>query len=319
MFINHKILDDEFQYLGATGVGIKVSHISNLLKDFKDKYMLKVNFIDKMGNILFDSNIDRKKMTNISTIQGLNLLKDKILSKRMHTIEYTKNSLRYIASIKYIEELDIYLIVEAKLDDFTVNTKNVFYISLSISLTLAFIIAFILIYIIKKHNQQSEYFAYYDTLTEMPNRRHFSIQFEKIFSLSKRIDKPLCLLFLDIDNFKSINDYFGHNVGDEVLIEISKIIKNNLRKTDIYARWGGEEFIIIFVGSSAKESFDISNKIRKAVEDNRKLHHLVGHPVTISAGLTNINITDIQDKVIARADKAMYLAKHNGKNRVEMK
>jgi len=318
MFINHKILDDKFQYLGATGVGIKVSYISDLLQNFKDKYMLKVNFVDKMGNILFINSSDKKEKTNINTMQGLNLFKDKILSKQMHTIEYTKYSSKYIASTKYIEELDLYLLVEAKLDDFTTHTKNIFYISLSISLILAFFIAFILIYIIKKHNQQSEYFAHYDTLTEMPNRRNFAMQFEKIFALSKRIDKPLSLLFLDIDNFKSINDNFGHNVGDEVLIEIAKIIKTNLRETDIYARWGGEEFIIIFVGSSAQEALAISNKIRKAIEDNLKLHHFVGHSVTISAGLTNINITDTQDSAISRADKAMYIAKNNGKNRIEM-
>jgi len=204
------------------------------------------------------------------------------------------------------------------LDNFTTNAKNIFYIGFSISLVLVSFIAFVLIYIIKKYNQQSEYFAHYDTLTEMPNRKNFAIRFEKIFALSKRIEKPLCLLFLDIDNFKAINDNFGHNVGDEVLTEISKIIKTNLRKTDIYARWGGDEFIIIFVGSSAEESLNISNKIRKAIEENLKLHHFVEHAVTISAGLTNISTTDTQDSAISRADKAMYIAKKNGKNRIEL-
>ena len=316
MFINFKMLDENFNYLGATGVGIEISYINDMLKMFKDIYKLKVSFLDANANIILSEEHNQSKMINLDSIDELSKYKDTILLKNSHIIEYEKDGYKYLLNTKYIEELNIYLLVEAKLDSFTQNTKNTFYLNMSMSLLLTFIITLIAIIVICKHNKKLEKLINYDLLTQIPNRRNFKEKFEYLLLLNKRNNQPLSLLFIDLDNFKKINDKFGHQVGDEVLKEFSLVLKQNIRKTDIYARWGGEEFIVAFVGTSVDEAVRISNKIREAVQKNKKIKTLISGSLTISCGVTQSTDDDTVDTIIAKADKAMYDAKGSGKNKV---
>ncbi len=316
MFINFKMFDENFNYLGATGVGIKISYINDMLKMFKDNYKLRVSFLDKKGNIILSENHNQNEMKNLKSIDELAMHKDIILSKSTNIIEYEKDGYEYLLNTKYIKELDIYLLVEAKLDDFTHDTKNTFYLNMSISLVLTFIIIFIIIIIINKYHKKLERLADYDILTKIPNRRNFKDKFEHFLLLSKRNKQALSLLFLDLDDFKKINDSFGHKIGDDVLKEFSLILKQNIRQTDIYARWGGEEFIVAFIDTSADEAAHISNKIREAIQDSIIIKKLLHQSCTISCGITQCNNDDTIDSAVTRADKAMYDAKASGKNRV---
>lgn len=318
MFINYKIYDKNSHFLGATGVGLKISYIDKMLRMFKKEYKLRVSFLDSKGNILLGENANHKKLKNLAAIEELSERKQEILSKNETMIEYEKESSIFILNTKYIPELNAYLLVEANLDDFTADTKKIFYLNLSISLFLTLIIATTLIIILKSFNKKLERLASYDSLTSLTNRRNFTQEFKKFLLLSKRSQQPLSLLFLDIDDFKKINDAFGHDVGDLVLQEFAAIIKSNIRETDICARWGGEEFIITFIDSCAQDSFPIAEKIREACAQNKKIHAILGYPLTISAGLCNVTEQDTIDTSISRADKAMYIAKSEGKNRVHL-
>ena len=316
MFINFKMFDDNFNYLGATGVGIKISYINEMLKMFKTNYKLNVSFLDKNGNIILNRNHKQDKIINIDSINELTPYKDKILSKKQNIIEYEKDGYKYLLHTKYIEELHIHLLVEAKLDDFTHDTKNTFYLNMSISFILTFIITLIIITVISDYHKKLERLANYDDLTQIPNRRNFQEKFEYILSLNKRNKQPISLLFIDLDDFKNINDNFGHHVGDEILKEFSLILKRNIRKTDLYTRWGGEEFIIAFIDTSSDEAVHISNKIREAMKNSIKVKLLIHNSSTISCGVTQCKEEDTIDSLITRADKAMYEAKASGKNRV---
>ncbi|MCF6330124.1 MAG: GGDEF domain-containing protein [Sulfurimonas sp.] len=94
------------------------------------------------------------------------------------------------------------------------------------------------------------------------------------------------------------------------------MLKQNIRKTDIYARWGGEEFMVAFVNTSIDEAVNISNKLKEAIQKNKEINFYVSTPVTISCGITQCLDSDTADSIIARADKAMYNAKNSGKNKV---
>ena len=118
------------------------------------------------------------------------------------------------------------------------------------------------------------------------------------------------------DDFKKVNDKFGHIVGDKVLQRVSSILKQTIRQTDILGRWGGEEFIIAFIDSELESSKIIAEKLRKNIEKDEVLHQLINHKVTASFGLTTLNAQDTIDSLLKRADEALYEAKGNGKNQI---
>ena len=126
------------------------------------------------------------------------------------------------------------------------------------------------------------------------------------------------MLILDIDNFKNINDSFGHVAGDKILIFISNILKKTLRDGDKVFRFGGEEFIVILNRIDEEHSMKIGNRILKLISGNKLIYRGQNIGVTASIGATKFKLGDTQDTFIARADSALYKSKHNGKNQLTM-
>jgi len=318
MFINFKILDESFHYLGATGVGIKISYINEMLKMFKNRYNLKVSFLDKDGNIILSESHKYGTLENIDSVSGYSKLKARILSNDINLMEYSLNGSNYLVKTKYVKELDIHLLVEANLDDFIQDTKNNFYINLLISLSLTVIIALIIVNIVKNYNLKLERLADHDALTSIPNRRNFTHNLQQYISLNKRMQSSLSLAFIDIDDFKKVNDNFGHTIGDEVLKEVAHTIESYTRESDLCARWGGEEFVIAFMNTNTNDAEKIIEKIRNILLNNLRLKNLIGKSITISTGLTKYSDSDTIDSIISRADDAMYQAKQSGKNCIKI-
>ncbi|KAB7887544.1 GGDEF domain-containing response regulator [Poseidonibacter ostreae] len=156
--------------------------------------------------------------------------------------------------------------------------------------------------------------AYHDGLTNLYNRHKFDELFEKELSRVKRYEHPLSMAILDIDHFKVFNDKYGHLKGDEILIKIANSLKPQLRKTDIFARWGGEEFVILFIETTLENAVQCSNNIRKNIEN---IKHDLDTKVTVSFGVCEYKDNDTPDSFFQRCDKALYSAKEKGRNRVE--
>lgn len=154
-----------------------------------------------------------------------------------------------------------------------------------------------------------------DKLTGLYNRRRFEEVLENELSRSRRFNHPFSLMIIDIDHFKEVNDSFGHDVGDRVLIEISKLIKENIRSTDVLVRWGGEEFVIICLETNLSSIKSIADNIRKKIESYTFKD--IGNK-TVSIGLTVYENDDTQASILKRADNALYKAKNDGRNRVEI-
>lgn len=163
-------------------------------------------------------------------------------------------------------------------------------------------------------NKKLKKLASTDKLTGVLNRRKFEEIVDVEIEKCKRYDFIIALILFDIDHFKKINDKFGHKVGDYVLIEISKLISSNIRKSDYLIRWGGEEFIILACGLGTKEGVELAEKLRKAIEQHSFME--VGN-ITVSFGVTEYNKSENIDAMIIRADKALYRAKETGRNKVE--
>lgn len=161
-----------------------------------------------------------------------------------------------------------------------------------------------------KRIKELEYLAYTDDLTQIFNRRKISEILREAISNKN----PACIIMFDVDDFKKINDNFGHYRGDKVLQTLSKLVSQCLDDKCFFARWGGEEFVIV-VKNKCDKSIKLAKRIRKLVEQNVFEE---ANQVTISIGVTEINKNDTLDSAIIRADNAIYKAKHGGKNRVEI-
>lgn len=154
-----------------------------------------------------------------------------------------------------------------------------------------------------------------DSLTGIGNRRLFEEIFDAYQKSLGSDEFSLFLLLFDIDNFKSINDTFGHNVGDSVLRELTDVVGHSIRKSDTFVRWGGEEFAILQRYSDPTAVMKVAEQIRKKI-DGHSFETIVH--VTASFGLTQVVPGESLQSAFERADKALYRAKHEGKNCVRV-
>lgn len=156
-----------------------------------------------------------------------------------------------------------------------------------------------------------------DSLTDLWNHGFFQ------YTLSAEIEKarndkyPVSLLMIDLDNFKQFNDQYGHQIGDQVLCRLSKILKNSSRDSDCVCRYGGEEFSIILPNIGKEQAYEIAERLREEIAGH-KFSQLNGYPdlgITVSIGLASFpDDADQKEDLISKADKAMYVAKFSGKN-----
>jgi polar amino acid transport system substrate-binding protein len=158
-------------------------------------------------------------------------------------------------------------------------------------------------------------FASKDSLTKIFNRGKIENLLNKEIGNSNHQDDIFSIIFFDIDNFKQLNDKFGHNKGDEVLIELSRIISINIRDSDYFGRWGGEEFIIILPKTTSNQAFLIANNLKLLIIN---YDFNINNKITISSGITQYINSDSTDTIITRADSAMYYVKEHGKNSISI-
>ncbi len=160
--------------------------------------------------------------------------------------------------------------------------------------------------------------ALIDQLTGINNRGALNVQGVELFNKSRLLGSPLSVIVFDIDFFKKVNDGHGHPAGDYVLKDLSRVVRDSLiRGNDYFARYGGEEFCLLLLGSPQKQVEEIGERIRRTIQDHRFEYEGAHLPITISVGIASILETDKSwNDIFNRADKALYVSKHNGRNRV---
>jgi diguanylate cyclase (GGDEF)-like protein len=185
----------------------------------------------------------------------------------------------------------------------------------SLSLILPAIAGFKLIENDEKLQEKIKRLSEEDYLTKLYNRRKIHETIETEIKRSRRYNSAFAVLLLDIDNFKSINDTYGHNTGDKVLVQFANIIRHTIRESDIASRWGGEEFLVICPETTTDGAISLAEKIRYNIERN---NFDEAGKITASIGVAGIEHGDNVKSLIFRADEALYSSKKAGKNRVTM-
>jgi diguanylate cyclase (GGDEF)-like protein len=170
----------------------------------------------------------------------------------------------------------------------------------------------------KTFNRKLKKLSLTDGLTKLNNYRHFRERLESEFLRSVRYNMPLSCIMVDTDNFKVINDRFGHQQGDAVLRGIAKVLKSSVRKIDFVARYAGDEFAIILPSTKLRDALSVAEKLLDNLTERRLPGYKGDIPVTLSLGVAAIPHPEIKDttELIKKADRALYKAKREGKNRV---
>lgn len=224
------------------------------------------------------------------------------------TNEYLHSHVNNITWIEYIlkrpeKNHKVKITIRGVIKSFKVNASKVFYKDL---------IRFIVVFndISQLINQST-----IDTLTGISNRTHFNLLLKHNLYVVQREKTPLSFIFFDIDHFKSVNDTYGHLVGDDVLRHLANLISNSLRKSDMVARWGGEEFIILLSNTPVQAAVTIAQKLRETIENEE--FATVQH-ITCSFGVTQLLENEEGETLLLRLDQQLYSAKEGGRNRVEV-
>jgi len=179
-----------------------------------------------------------------------------------------------------------------------------------ISIVFLTVITFMVYFKIKKG---LEIDIIHDKLTGLYNRLFFDTQYNYLLNKAKRDNIPLSMIIIDIDNFKKINDTYGHKKGDSILKKVGEVIKHSVRNTDLAFRYGGEEFVVLLPNTSLKDAVSIAKRIKDAIPQNVKLDNT---PVTVSGGIGEYDKKEDFKEFFKRVDNALYEAKRKGKNQI---
>ncbi len=163
-----------------------------------------------------------------------------------------------------------------------------------------------------------------DDLTQLCNRRYFFERFNQEMERAKRYQRPLSCLILDIDHFKQVNDTYGHLSGDQVLIDIAQILRNNCRQSDLAGRYGGEELIILLPETDSPGAMIIAERIREMIEQHQTVDDR-GEIIRVTVSMGVVSLTgpelekmDKNERIVQYADDALLRAKKDGRNRIEI-
>jgi diguanylate cyclase (GGDEF)-like protein len=262
-------------------------HISSE-NDFKKRYNSILDVFCESGDYLHKSCIDKKYHSS-----------NKILGNKFYElVNKTDESDRIVVTL-----------------DSKLHTKS-FYINITNidpkkSIYLISLLDITKMTIDKLH---TEHIAYTDGLTGVANRNKFEIRFKDEFARAKRYNAPLSIVILDIDNFKQFNDNHGHLIGDEILVMIASECKLVTRETDLFARWGGEEFVFLLPQTKLKNAVIVIEKVQTIINN---IKHKTAGNITCSFGITEYKEEDSLETIFKRCDDALYKAKENGRDRIE--
>jgi len=321
VFINHRLEKEDGELLGVTGVGLQLNEISDHIRHYENLYYHKIYIVDQNGLIQIDSDRNRIETENITDLNGIKDVSAKILSagEEATIVEYQDGSGFKTVSSRFIPEFGWYLIVEKDQESSLAGARRSMNRNFILGGFIALLISLLINGIMKRYNDQLEQRASSDDLTNLLNRRAFMENLTREVASMNRYGYSSAILMLDIDEFKAINDHFGHIAGDDILVKIVNIIQDSLRGSDFMGRWGGDEFIACLTRVDRENALLIAKRIHDEVE--KSTFDVEGEKIqrTVSIGIAFLDPPiENEDDFVCKADDALVNGKKLGKNRIEV-
>lgn len=303
----------------------KISNEKNKRKELEKELQLLQSVIDQQETMIVVSDLEEIIEVNKSFLEFFNVKDIATFNNKFNKLEETfishKDFYSYENSTNWIEDiqkLPQYKKIVSIVDPRTIEPKA-FTIQINPldEQSKYFVITLTDITNIKLESQKHYYNATHDSLTQIFNRSYFLDSIDTMLAEAKRYQNDLSIILFDIDHFKSFNDTYGHLKGDEVLKIVAKTTAANIRKSDIIARWGGEEFIVLLPNTPIATAELVAENLRKQMELLNVAD--VDRDITSSFGVTEYKEGDDHDTIVKRADDALYEAKKGGRNCIKSK
>lgn len=316
IFVNYRVFDFDGAFLGATGVGLTVDAVRRLIADYQHRFRRTIYFVDADGKTVLFGNASTRAETDLRATEGLRDLIDRILREKSGSYQFSAHGRDYLLNVNYIPELKWYLFVEKGVDEALAEIRTTLYINLAVCLGITILVLFLTHIALRRYQQRIEKMATTDKLTGLLNRQAFGVLIDKAFADFRRDPRPISILMIDVDNFKTINDQHGHVVGDQILKQVAARFLDGLRASDIAVRWGGEEFLFVLKGCDLEHAQRIAEHVRREIEHTpfKVGKHTIA--VTISIGISQYDGAESYEATLNRADIGLYAAKNGGRNRV---
>lgn len=325
LYFDMKLYNNQEQFIGFVGVAIDLNHFSDKFKEYSQRFGFELIFVDSNNDVTLSSNYLMKieshhraeETVNISELDWYQkLLTNEDIYQLSDTVIAVDDGVRTISQMP-IQELNWRLFILSPPIDQQSEYWELFITRTGIFLIAILVLYYVFINIVEYFTKRLVEDSETDFLTKLPNRSFIHWKFEELLCSHDK----LCLVIADIDDFKLINDNYGHIVGDDVLKEIATLINNNLRHDDVSGRWGGEEFILLLPDTSINQSIEIIERLRKNIAETPFKFASSSHTLhcTMSFGISFGDTKDISlEKLVKCADDALYKAKDEGKNRIEI-
>jgi diguanylate cyclase (GGDEF)-like protein len=321
VFINHRLEDKNGQLLGVTGIGLKMGSVAETLKSFQERCNCLIYMTDAQGLIQVHPDESMVEKVNIKDLPELADVSAEILNDRdgNNIFEVRDTTRDLVISTRYFPDFDWFLIVEQDQEQSLVAARKSLLMNIGIGLGVTSLVILLVVMMINAFHKKLEALAILDGLTGIYNRGKFQELLKRELLMAKRDQQPLSILMADVDSFKSVNDEYGHPVGDTLLTTIAQTMKSGIREIDTIGRWGGEELIIMLHNTDLDQAYVVAERIRMAVDDIQLVvgDRVVTRTLSIGVACSQFGQTGLDD-ILTQADFAMYKAKEKGKNRTEI-
>lgn len=319
--VKSPLYNDNHEVIGSSGISTDITEQNALEADNQNKKHLLDVVLNNVDAYIYMKDSNRRyRYVNSRVADLIGLPAEDIIGKFDHDVVPPKYVEDFWQSDKSVFEKNQKVVMNEKLEGpdnkihHYLSTKVPFQLKGDLQTMIAFSTDVTELYQLKEKFEQ---LANTDELTSIYNRRYFFENANREFNRSRRYQQPLAVISLDVDHFKSVNDHYGHPIGDQVLIKIAQLISPTIRAEDIFARIGGEEFSLLLPNISTTDSLHAAERLRELLDNNIIKVNNLELPIKISLGVSVLKATDscFQD-LYSRSDMALYKAKSHGRNHV---
>lgn len=315
-----QLLRPDGTFLGLVGVEVKLETLASLLNSHERRFGTRIYLVDGKGRVAFAGEGMKGFQGAADALPGIGRIAPQLLHGGTSPVSasYEHDGAKYFLNSRHIPELGWHLIVEHGTAEELSLVRHMFVLNLAISAGITALVLGLLLLMVQRSHARLETMAGTDALTALMNRQAFDIVFNQAIRDAERTGAPLSGILFDIDYFRQVNELRGHPAGDAVLRSIARIARKALRDSDVVARWGGEEFIVLLKDCSLDQAAVLAEKLRSAIDNHDFSPAFPDRHITISLGVAQYEPDTSPADFFSRADYALYKAKTNGRNRLQV-